>query len=160
MAKIPITQIPKLPMPDKFETITIKMLAVMDIRPDKPGTIIYVCEIYGTEQMYQLTFTEHMSRTLIDELWSKDIEIDKNLECIVGHIFDIKGIEADFTRTTKKGEKFKPKVYDIRLRGDLEKIEKYGSQEEIERVRRTTLEKNKNTIGKLSLDTVAKLFDF
>ena len=143
MAKIPLTKVQKLPMPDKFQSITIRVTGVADVN----GKIIFICEIYGMEEgMYQLTPTEAMHESMTNDLYVRDKCVGGDFEHVKNHIFTIRGIEASFTRKTKSGEVFKPKVYEFHRRDDIERIEFFGSKEELESTRMDILEKNKEVI--------------
>lgn len=155
MAKISLTKIPKLPMPNKSQSITIRVTGVMRIR-DK---IIYACELYGIENgIYQLTPTDAMQRSLKNDFWTKDKYIDDtNFENIEGHILTIRGIEADFNRKTKSGEVFKPKVYEFRLRDDIECMQTHGPKEKLENVKLNIIEENKDVINNKIENIMEKL---
>lgn len=145
MTKISLTKIPKLPMPNKFQSITIRVTGVMRIR----NKIVYVCELYGIEDgIYQLTPTDAMQRSLTNDFWTKDKYIDDtNFENIEGHILTIRGIDADFSRKTKNGEVFKPKVYEFHLRDDIECMQTHGQKEKLETAKLNIIKENKDVIN-------------
>lgn len=132
-------------MPNKFQSITIRVTGVMRIG----NKIVYACELYGIEDgIYQLTPTDAMQRSLTNDFWTKDKYIDDtNFENIEGHILTIRGIEADFSRKTKNGEVFKPKVYEFHLRDDIECMQTHGPKENLETAKLNIIKENKDVIN-------------
>lgn len=112
---IPIRKL--LPLPDKDESITIKIISpprfVADVSYPEKGGIIATCEIYGKEYCpeYDLKISYNIYEGISKELKKNNIQIDSDLECLVGHIFTITRIGWS--------DKFKEAIYGINIRLDL-----------------------------------------
>lgn len=133
MASVDIATGGVLPLPEKGESVNIRILAppkhvLNEKLPNKEGAISARCVIFGKEEDLQYDFwlSSTIYKGILAELKKAKIPVDDDLKCIVGHIFTIAG--RDWPNAPK--EMFKidditkkpvpPKTYSVALRLDLE----------------------------------------
>jgi hypothetical protein len=133
MASVDIASGGVLPLPEKGESVNIRVLTVPkrvvnDKLPNKEGMITSRCVIYGREGELQYDFiiSSTIYKGILAEMKKAKIPVDDDLKCIVNHIFTIVGREwpnapsqmFKIDDVTKKP--VPPKTYSVALRLDLE----------------------------------------
>lgn len=132
MASVDIASGGILPLPEKGESVTIRILlapkhVVNDKLPNRES-ITARCVVYGRESDLQYDFwiSSTIYKGILAEMKKAKMPVDEDLKCIVGRIFTIAG--RDWQNAPK--EMFKidditkkpvaPKTYSVALRLDLE----------------------------------------
>lgn len=131
----------ELVMPDKGESITVKIIGKIDSKNKEDFYCpirIWAIRGHKLDNIYKMKMTKTLWNSLYSELTIREefgefddlYKIDEDLECIVGKIITISGI-SDTSRSyrNKYGDIEYPKIFKVTIREDLEEIEKIGGQE-------------------------------
>lgn len=134
MASVDIASGGILPLPEKGESVNIRMLTAPKLvtneklpNPDKKSWTSR-CVIYGKEADLQYDFwvSSTIFKGVLAEMKKAKIPVDDDMKCVVGHIFTIAGREwpnapKEMWRVDEVTQKLvAPKTYSVALRLDLE----------------------------------------
>lgn len=149
----------RLIMPNKYESITVKIIDSPytedklrkgekgDKEEENEENIYCDVIIWGDvrrDRIFKMLITKTLWHSLYRELVYRfelggDIgeEIDSDLKCLSGRVITIRGI-SDFNRSfqTKSRNIDNPKIFDVKLREDLEDIERLGGEEYVKRIQK------------------------
>lgn len=134
MASVDIATGGQLPLPEKGESVNIKILTAPkyvppnEKLPNKEGMITSRCVIFGKENelQYDVILSSTIYKGMLAELKKNSIPVDSDMKCLMNRIFTIAGKEwpnapkemwkiDDFTK-----KPVAPKTYSVALRTDLE----------------------------------------
>lgn len=133
MASVDIASGGILPLPEKGESVNIRILTVPkrvinEKLPNKEGMITSRCVIYGRESdlQYDFIISSTIYKGILAEMKKAKIPADDDLKCVVNRVFTIAGREWPsapkemwkIDDSTKKP--VSPKTYSVALRLDLE----------------------------------------
>lgn len=133
MADVDIASGGALPLPEKGESVNIRVLAPPrhvsnEKLPNKEGAFSARCVIFGKESDMQYDFwvSSTIYKGILAELKKNNVPADAELKCIVGRVFTIAGKEwPNAPKEMWKIDEFThkpvaPKTYGVALRLDLE----------------------------------------
>ena len=133
MASVDIATGGQLPLPEKGESINIRILTapkhvVNEKLPNKEGMITARCVIFGKENdlQYDLILSSTIYKGVLAEMKKSKIPVDSDLKCVVNRVFTIAGKEwpnapREMWRVDDLTKKpIAPKTYSVALRLDLE----------------------------------------
>ena len=133
MASVNIATGGQLPLPEKGESINIRILTppkhvVNEKLPNKEGMVTSRCVIFGreTDLQYDIILSSTIYKGILAELKKNNVPTDGDLKCIVNRVFTIAGKEwpsapkemwriDDLTKRPVA-----PKTYSVALRTNLE----------------------------------------
>lgn len=133
MASVDIATGGVLPLPEKGESINIRVLTVPkrvinDKLPNKEGMITSRCVIYGRESelQYDFVISSTIYKGILAEMKKAKIPVDDDLKCVASRVFTIAGREwpsapKEMWKPDEVTKKLvAPKTYSVALRLDLE----------------------------------------
>lgn len=136
---------PNLILPDKLETITIKLTGKIIETKNDFHIPCRIWAIFGhrLDNTFKLRFNKSLFNSLyhelemLEEIGDESCIVDNDMECLIGKIITIQGY-SDINRLykNKQGNMDSPKIYKVNLRYDLEEIERKGGQEFIDTQKR------------------------
>lgn len=133
MASVDIASGGVLPLPEKGESINIRVLTapkhvINEKLPNKEGMNTSRCVIYGRESdlQYDFIISSTIYKGILAELKKAKVPVDEDLKCIINRVFTIAGRE--WPNAPKEMWKIDdvtkrpvaPKTYSVALRVDLE----------------------------------------
>lgn len=133
MASVDIASGGLLPLPEKGESINIRVLTapkhvINEKLPNKEGMNTSRCVIYGRESdlQYDFIISSTIYKGILAELKKAKVPVDEDLKCIINRVFTIAGRE--WPNAPKEMWKIDdvtkrpvaPKTYSVALRVDLE----------------------------------------
>lgn len=129
----------ELVLPDKMESITVKICGKIEKAGDKEDSDYFIrVFIWGDvkKTVFRMKITKTIWRSIDDILTMRyelggdaDESVDEDLQCLIGKIITVSGI-PDMKRIyiNKLGKPDSPKVFTVELREDLGDIEREGGQ--------------------------------
>lgn len=149
----------ELKMPEKLGSITVKIISSIQRHGKATGTDAqFYCNVRiwafddRTHNIFKMKITPSMWWSMHEELKLRelsgmDLEIDKQLICIVGKIVTIDAlVNLKKTFVQKDGTIGATKYFKARFREDLEELDQSGSVDELKAAREKDWKENKHCI--------------